>query len=215
MDTGLGKTIIATWMAKEAYKKNLKILFVCDRISLINQTSDVFNDYGLLHGIFQADNSMYAPDLHIQIGSIQTLARRKQRKYDLIIIDEVHSFFKAHEKILKHNPGAFVLGLSATPYTKGLGKYFDKHIEPVPMRQLINDRYLCGFEIYGPDTIDLSKVRTVAGEYKPDDLSKAADKPKLVADVLPVDMSRSLSRRLIQLMVNSNGSNVRHAKNTV
>ena len=67
--TGLGKTIISTWIIKQAAKKDLKILFVCDRISLINQTSKVFSDYGLMHGIFQADNPMYAPDLQIQIGS--------------------------------------------------------------------------------------------------------------------------------------------------
>jgi len=206
--TGLGKTIIATWMAKQAYKKNLKILFVCDRISLINQTSEVFSDYGLLHGIFQADNPNYAPDLPIQIGSIQTLARRKQRDYDFIILDEIHSFFKAHEKILSHNPDAFFLGLSATPYTKGLGKYFDKHIEPVPMRQLINDEYLCDFEIYGPDTIDLSKVRTVAGEYKPDDLSREADKPKLVADV--VETWKTLSKGLKTIVFAVDVAHARH-----
>ena len=206
--TGLGKTIIATWMAREAYKKNLKILFVCDRISLINQTSEVFSDYGLLHGIYQADNPNYAPDLPIQIGSIQTLARRKQREYDFIILDEIHSFFKAHEKLLSHNPDAFFLGLSATPYTKGLGKYFDKHIEPVPMRQLINDGYLCDFEIYGPDTIDLSGVRTVAGEYKPDDLSKAADKPHLVADV--VETWQRLSKGLKTIVFAVDVAHARH-----
>lgn len=200
--TGLGKTIIATWMIKQAVKKGLKILFVCDRISLINQTSQVFFDYGLLHGISQADNPLYAPDLQIQIGSIQTLARRKQRDYDFIIFDEIHSFFKAHERILKHNPDAFVLGLSATPFTKGLGKYFDRHIEPVPMRQLINRGYLCDFEIYGPDTIDLEKVRTRAGEYREDDLSEAADKPKLVADIIQTWIKLAKDRKTIVFAVN-------------
>ena len=200
--TGLGKTIIATWMIKQAARKDLKILFVCDRISLINQTSEVFNDYGLLHGIFQADNPLYAPDLQIQIGSIQTLARRKLRKYDFIILDEIHSFFKAHERILEHNPDAFVLGLTATPFTKGLGKYFDKHIEPVPMRQLINEGYLCDFEIYGPNTIDLSKVRTVAGDYREDDLSEAADKPQLVADIIQTWIKLAKDRKTIVFAVN-------------
>ena len=200
--TGLGKTIIATWMIKQAYLKNLKILFVCDRISLINQTSEVFTNYGLLHGIFQADNPMYAPDLPIQIGSIQTLARRKMKEYDFIIMDEIHAFYKAHEKILNNNPDAYVLGLSATPFTKELGKYFDKHIEPVPMRKLINQGYICDFEIYGPDTIDLSKVRTVAGDYKTDDLAEAADKPTLVADVVQTWLTLAKGRRTIVFSVN-------------
>lgn len=200
--TGLGKTIIATWMAKQAYKKDLRILFVCDRISLINQTSDVFNEYGLNHGIFQADNPNYAPDMSIQIGSIQTLARRKQREYDFIILDEIHSFFKAHEKILDNNPNAFVIGLSATPFTKGLGKYFDTHIEPVPMRKLIQDGYLSDYEIYGPDTIDLTGVRTQNGDYRNDDLAKAADKINLVADLVKTWKRLSNNKKTIVFAVN-------------
>ncbi len=199
--TGLGKTIISTWIIKQVVKRDLKVLFVCDRISLINQTSNVFSDYGLLHGIFQADNPLFAPDLQIQIGSIQTLARRKQRDYDFIIFDEIHSFFKAHESILKHNPDAFVLGLSATPFTKGLGKYFEIHIEPVPMRELINQGYLSDFEIFGPDTIDLTGVRTVRGDYRDDDLSKAADKPKLVADVVTTWEKLSNNKKTIVFAV--------------
>jgi len=200
--TGLGKTIIATWMIKQAYMKDLRCLFVCDRISLINQTSEVFESYGLRHGIYQADNPLYAPDMPIQIGSIQTLARRKQRDYDFIIFDEIHSFFKAHEKILKHNKDSFFLGLSATPFSKELGKYFDKHIEPVPMKKLISMGYLCKFEIYGPSTIDLSKVRTVAGDYKEEDLSKAADKPKLVADVVKTWIKLACNTKTIVFSVN-------------
>ena len=199
--TGLGKTVISTWIIKQVAKRDLKVLFVCDRISLINQTSKVFSDYGLLHGIFQADNPLYAPDLQIQIGSIQTLARRKQRDYDFIILDEIHSFFKAHERILEHNQDAFVLGLSATPFSKGLGKYFDTLIEPVPMRELINQGYLSDFEIFGPDTIDLEGVRTVRGDYRDDDLSKAADKPKLVADVVTTWIKLSNNKKTIVFAV--------------
>jgi len=170
--TGVGKTIIAVWMIKQAIHKSLKILFICDRITLVNQTSLVFKDYGILHGVIMADHPDYAPDLQVQVASIQTLARRKIHEFDFIIIDEVHTWYKAHEKVLKMNPDAFVLGLSATPFSKGLGKHFDTHIEPVPVRQLINDGYLCDFEIYGPATIDLSNVKTVAGEYKKDDFSR-------------------------------------------
>lgn len=200
--TGLGKTVIATWMIKSAYRKNLRCLFVCDRVSLIDQTSKVFSDYGLLHGIFQAENPMYAPELSIQIGSIQTLARRKQREYDFIVFDEIHTFFKAHEKIMEFNRNAFVLGLSATPFSKGLGKYFNKHIEPVPMKELINQGYLCDFEIYGPDTIDVSKVRTRAGEYREDDLEREANKPELVADVLKTWLRLAKTYKTIVFAVN-------------
>jgi len=200
--TGVGKTIIAVWMIKQAIHKSLKILFICDRITLVNQTSLVFKDYGILHGVIMADHPDYAPDLQVQVASIQTLARRKIHEFDFIIIDEVHTWYKAHEKVLKMNPDAFVLGLSATPFSKGLGKHFDTHIEPVPVRQLINDGYLCDFEIYGPATIDLSNVKTVAGEYKNDDLAEAADKPHLVADVVQTWLKLAKDRKTIVFCVN-------------
>lgn len=206
--TGLGKTVIATWMIKQAVLKDKRVLFVCDRISLIEQTSDVFHHYGINHGIFQADNPQYWPELPVQIGSIQTLARRKQRQYDLIIFDECHTWHQAHTKIIEHNPDAFFLGLTATPFTKGLGKYFDTHIQPVPMKELIDLGYLSKFEIYGPATIDLTGVRTVAGDYKEDDLAEAADKPKLVADVVQTWKKLARGKKTIVFCVN-----VAHGRN--
>lgn len=200
--TGLGKTIIAVWMIKQAQKKDLKILFICDRITLVDQTSIVFSEYGINHGIIMSDHPGYAPGFNVQVASVQTLARRKIHEFDFVIIDECHTFYKAHEKVLKMNPDAFVLGLSATPFTKGLGKHFDTHIEPVPMRQLINGGYLCDFEIYGPDTIDLSKVRTRAGEYREDDLSEATDKPALIADVVDTWFKLARGRKTIVFCTN-------------
>jgi DNA repair protein RadD len=200
--TGLGKTIIAVWMIRQAMRKDLRILFICDRVNLVEQTSAVFSEYGINHGIIMSDHSGYAPGLRVQIASAQTLARRKIHEFDFIIIDECHTWHKAHKNVLKMNPEAFVLGLSATPFSKGLGKYFDTHVEPVPMRQLINDEYLCDFEIYGPDTIDLTKVRTRAGEYREDDLAEATDKPTLVADVVDTWFKLARGRKTIIFCTN-------------
>jgi len=200
--TGLGKTILATWMIKKAFQKGKKCLFVCDRITLVEQTSKVFEKYGVGHGIIMSNHPGYDPELPVQIASIQTLARRKIQTFDLIFIDEIHSFFKAHQELLQKNKESFVIGLSATPFTAGLGKHFTTHIEPVPMRKLIDDGYLCDFEIYGPDTFDLSKVRTVAGEYKNDDLGDATDTPKLVGDVVDTWFKLARDRKTIVFCTN-------------
>jgi superfamily II DNA or RNA helicase len=206
--TGVGKTIIATWIIKQAMNRGKRILFVCDRISLINQTSSVFVEYGIQHGVFQAQHVDYNPGLQVQIGSIQTLARRRQREYDMIIIDECHTWYSAHKKLLEYNPDAYILGLSATPFTKGLGKYFESFIEPLSVRDAIDNGYLCDFEIYGPETIDLSGVRVVAGDYKEDDLALAADKPELVADVVKTWLN--LARGLKTIVFSVNVAHGRH-----
>ena len=69
------------------------------------------------------------------------------------------------------------------------------------MRELINQGYLSDFEIFGPDTIDLEGVRTVRGDYRDDDLSKAADKPKLVADVVTTWIKLSNNKKTIVFAV--------------
>ncbi|MFA6852095.1 MAG: DEAD/DEAH box helicase family protein [Bacilli bacterium] len=178
-------TELACQIIKNATEKGKKCCFVAHRINLVNQTSERFSYYGLLHGVIQADNPMYFPDRPVQICSIQTLSRRKQAdNFDIIIFDEIHVFFKAHEEILAKNQDAYVIGLSATPFTKGLGKHFTGLCHPITLRDLINQGALKDFDIYGPAQIDLSNVRTVAGEYKKDDLEKAADQPKLTADIV-------------------------------
>ena len=182
--TGLGKTIIATQIIKSAKDKGKRCVFINDRITLVNQTSGVFDEYGIHHGIIQADHPQYFPDRQVQVASAQTLARRDVGSYDLIVIDECHTLYRSHEKILKQNPGAYVLGLSATPFSKGLGKHFDFHIEPYTVRQLIDQGLLCDFEIYGPEIYDLSKVKTVAGDYDKKGLANATDQKHLVADVV-------------------------------
>ena len=54
--TGAGKTICAAHMMRKADAKGSYALFVVDRVALINQTSAVFDEYGLPHGVIQGSN---------------------------------------------------------------------------------------------------------------------------------------------------------------
>ena len=190
--TGLGKTVIATYMIKEFLREGKRCLFVNDRRQLVEETSAVFDRFGVDHGVIMADHKRYRPDNLVQVGSVQTLNRRRVGKFDLIVVDEAHTIYSGHEKILAKNPEAYVIGLTATPFSKGLGKYFKKHIEPYPLRSLIDLGMICDFEVYGPETYDLSNVQTVAGEYHQGQLADAVDQTHLVADV--VDTYKRLGR---------------------
>ncbi len=73
----------------EALKKGRSAIFVCDRTTLINQTSAVADAYGLsAHGIIQADHWRVDKSLPFQIASVQTLARRSWPEADVVVIDE-------------------------------------------------------------------------------------------------------------------------------
>ncbi|NBW16636.1 MAG: hypothetical protein EBR82_52535 [Caulobacteraceae bacterium] len=83
----------------------------------------------------------------------------------------------------KHNTIPIV-GLSATPFSKGLGLMFDGLVIGATIRDLIDDGYLVDCEIYAPGEPDLSQVKIVAGDYQQDQLGEAVDKPELVGDIV-------------------------------
>lgn len=86
------------------------------------------------------------------------------------------------------------IGLSATPWTKGLGKHYDDLIQVTTTAELIEAGYLSPFRVYAPSHPDLGGVRTVAGDYHEGDLGEAMNKPELVADVVTTWRQRGESR---------------------
>jgi superfamily II DNA or RNA helicase len=184
--TGFGKTIVAATLAKRLLHERRRTLFTVPALSLIDQTVDKFFAEGIRDvGVIQADHEMTNWSRPVQIASVQTLMRRQMPPADMVIIDEVHRWYEAYEGWLagpwKHLP---VIGLTATRWTRGLGKHFDKLIVGATTQQLIDTGYLSKFRVFAPASPDLSGVRTVAGDFRDDDLSAAMDKSALVADVV-------------------------------
>mgnify|MGYP003353401875 FL=1 len=75
--TGAGKTYLGLRVCYEAMQRGKRAVFLCDRTTLINQTSAVADRYGLVdHGIIQANHWRRRPDELLQIASVQTVAKR-------------------------------------------------------------------------------------------------------------------------------------------
>jgi DNA repair protein RadD len=87
---GFGKTEIATAMLMAVRDKGNRGIFACDRLSLVNQTSERFDKYGLDHGIIQGAHWRFKPWSPIQLCSVQTLGRRNWPETDLLVSDEAH-----------------------------------------------------------------------------------------------------------------------------
>jgi superfamily II DNA or RNA helicase len=153
--------------------------------------------------VIQADHEMTNWSQPIQIASVQTLMRRPMPAVDLIMIDEVHRWYDCYEKWLagpwKHIP---VIALTATPWTRGLGKHFDRLIVGATTSQLIDTGYLSKFRVFAPASPDLTNVRTIAGDYREDDLADAMDRAPLVADVVSTWIDRAAGRPTLLFAVN-------------
>src|ERR1700682_2929970 len=194
--TGFGKTIVAATLAKRECDKRRRTLFIVPALSLIDQTVDKFYAEGIRDiGVIQANHDLTNWSRPVQIASCQTLMRLQMPPADMVIIDEVHRWYEAYEGWLtgpwKHIP---VIGLTATPWTRGLGKHFSKLIVGATTQQLIDAGFLSKFRVFAPASPDLSAVRTVAGDFRDDDLSKAMDKSALVADVVTTWIERGQDR---------------------
>jgi DNA repair protein RadD len=194
--TGFGKTIVGSTIADKIMKSGKRLIFTVPALSLIDQTVEKFYAEGVRDvGVIQAQHHLTNYNRRIQVASVQTLQRREMPTADIVLIDEAHRWFDAYADWLsgpwKDIP---VIGLTATPWTRGLGKYFHKLIIGARTQELIEAGYLSRFRVFAPGSPDLTDVRTVAGDYHGDDLSKAMDKSALVADVVTTWMERGENR---------------------
>ena len=208
--TGMGKTLIAVDVIKSALSKSKRVLFVVDRVQLVDQTSEVFDRYGIDHGIIQADHWRRNSE-PLQIASVQTLVRRRYKPIsDLIIIDECHCVHKSMVELLELWVDVRVIGLSATPWTKGLGKIFDDLIVVETTGGLIDSGYLSDFDVYGSTLLDLKGIKTIAGDYNQKDLGKRVTEQKIVGDVVTTWLRRGNDSQTVCFCVN-----VAHSKAVV
>lgn len=198
--TGSGKTVMGESFIRSALNRGKKIAFICNRITLVKQTSERFSASGIPHGIIQGDNSRNW-DQPVLICSIQTLAKRGlPDDIDLIIIDEAHACAgsRAYRDLIFKYSAVPVIGLTATPFSRGLGKsypelgdkpLFQTIVVASTIRELIDAGYLVDCEIYAPSEPDLSGVplqRNRFGEldYAEKELAEAVDKPSLIGDIV-------------------------------
>lgn len=205
MPTGAGKTILAAEMSRSARAKGKKVIFAVPALSLIDQTVARFETHGVTEiGVMQALHELTRFGEPVQICSIQTLARRTIPDADLVIIDEAHMQFKFVRDWMARPEWASVpfVGLTATPWAKGMGRDWQELIIATTMRELIALGHLCDFRAFAPAHPDLSGVKTVAGDYEIKALGHAMDKGQLVADIVSTWLERGENRPTICFCVN-------------
>ena len=193
--TGFGKTLLAAAIVDGARRKGNRVLFVVPALSLVDQTVQAFYDEGLTDvGVIQGYHHMTDWSQPIQIASVQTLMRRKLPEASVAIIDEAHRWFSFYGKWMDDAGWAQkpIIGLSATPWAKGLGKHYDDLIIAATTAELIDAGYLSRFRVFAPSHPDLTGVRTVAGDYHEGDLAGAM--APLVADVVETWIKRGENR---------------------
>ena len=162
--TGAGKTILAAYLLKEALAKGSQAAFVVDRVALCAQTSAVLWDYGIQHGVAQGGNT-FGRNEPIQVCSAQTIEKRKFfPDMRLLMIDEVHTQRKYIVDFAKRTK-AVVIGLTATPFSPGMGETYTNMVNVTTTNQLIEQGYLAPLKVYAAKEIDMTGAKVIAGEW--------------------------------------------------
>jgi DNA repair protein RadD len=207
LSTGAGKTIIAAELIRMAVEQRQRVLFLAPRRELVQQTSAKLA--GQRHGLLLAGSEgridLYAP---VQVASVDTLRSRVRRKrlvlpnFDMVIVDEAHLHVtEARKALLELWPQALRIGLTATPTRRdgrALGLLFDRLIEPTTTAELTRTGYLAPARYFSVSKPDLSRVRTVAGDYNAKDLEGVMmDRPALLGDIVRHWLTHAPTRRTV------------------
>jgi DNA repair protein RadD len=143
-----GKTRIAAELLKDALARGCSALFVVPAIDLIDQAVEDFNDEGIYCiGIMQAGHPGTDARQPLQVASVQTLMRRQLPRAAFVIIDEAHRWFDFYETWLTDPLWQSVpfVAFTATPWTRGLGKFYRAFIIATTTLELIQSKHLCDF----------------------------------------------------------------------
>lgn len=164
--TGAGKTEMAMELLEAAAIKGNRAAMVLDRVVLCNQTSERLDRYGIGHGVLQSGHWRFRPQELIQVCSAQTLEKRGTfPNLKLLIVDEAHNTRRQTVQFINNNPHVKIVGLSATPFTKGLGNIYSHVVSAISTGELVARGRLAPLRVFIAKEIDMTGAKKVAGEW--------------------------------------------------
>lgn len=196
--TGSGKTAIFSHLISRLVLSGKRCVAINHRDELSQQISDALADERVQHGIIAANSKYYDRGIMAHVASVFTLARRMDRTLvpDYVIIDEAHhcvlatTWGRVITEWRENNPNLVVIGVTATPVRlsgEGLGEVFDTMVLGPSTAWLMDNGFLSPYRLFAPapsDTIDLSGLRSVGGDFNRADVTGKMDKPTITGSAV-------------------------------
>jgi len=189
--TGVGKTVIAAYMARASTEKRRRVIFGVHRRELAEQTAKTFDQFGIKYGFIAAGRPSN-PFAMVQIASADTLRSRPGllKGCKLFVPDESHLWASKTRSDLIHAAraeGSLIVGLTATPERldgKPLDSLFDHMVQGPSESWLIENGHLSRYRAYAPVRPDFTGLHTQMGEYVTSELEEKFDKPAIHGDAI-------------------------------
>ena len=200
MPTGSGKTItVGSFIDK--YKEHFKFVFIVRTRGLVFQTQKSFTNLGIESSILMSGEEFTRKE--IIICSKDTLQARNLLPFefeeDVIYIwdeaDETPEYQVEVLEKIKHNPRAFFMGMTATPYREL--SHYTKAIIPTTAKKLRDEGVLVPFDYIVPKKINFRDIEIENGAFKSKDLLKKLDTPKAYSEAINAFLEFGESRQCL------------------
>ena len=194
--TGSGKTVIAADIFTRAHAKQIKPVFLTDRIEIALKTKETFEEWGLTVQLVTSDTKViYKSDCYVAMA--ETFYRRvvagrfPKHVVKLLFCDECHT--SVFNKSIELFPDAYICGLTATPISSSfnLKKIYNTIVVGKPTSHLVNNGYLCR-------SVDVGQQHYIDLKMERGDFSTSSQRDAFT--------SHKLNNKAIELWL-------RHAKN--
>lgn len=174
LPTGGGKTVVFSEIARRYMERFGKtVVILTHRKELCTQTSNTLKKIGVKNQIISSKSGNFNPDCDCYVAMVETLRNRikskkiKTNNVGLVIVDEAHH--NSFRKLMSSFKKAFVIGVTATPFSSDVSKPMNRHYKSLVtgenIADLIANGYLAKPESYVYE-VELNSLKTgLHGDY--------------------------------------------------
>jgi len=174
--TGAGKTVMLAESARRSLAKGRKVIIGCHREEILGQiASSVYRHLGFAPQIISAERT--DPMADVTVAMIPTLTRRHKwiealRGRDYLLDECHHHVAPSYQRLKGKLQVTSMIGYTATPITPtgdGLGRAgFTRMVLGPEPRWLMDNGFLCDYEMYGGKEVNVDDVPIIGGEHSAD-----------------------------------------------
>lgn len=208
--TGGGKSILFITVISNFLKNNKKVILVMRRRQLVLQAHEHFKKHGADSSVIMGNDKRFDKTKHLQICSIDTIARRDisfMVDFDAVVVDESHDATSQTYKdfFAKLNTKIFI-GFTASPFQVGkkTHDFWDCCVKPIEVAQLRDEGFLVDAQIFVAHEVDTSGIKTIAGDYQNKQLGEVMSELKIIGDVVDDYKEFGQGKTAICFAVNKN-----------